>query len=210
MGYAKTYRLSKNKMNPAEVTFYSQTSLGTSATLSWVYSSTSSGRTVRIPVKPSTQYRIKPYGDALSSVIWRIATCAVDDYPTENQTVVPVQTVVSSTAVPVAGTYVWTGSNVKYLIMQITSSLYTDINDFKNMIGIYEVTGESQPTPATCEPYNVTGWYDWVKEKTASGWTDGDTKKYDSGSWTPTTRQIAAEKAALTRKINSLRDTGEE
>ena len=210
MGYVKTYRLSKNVMNPAEVEFFTQTTLGNGVALNWAYSSTSSGRTIRIPVSPATQYRIKPYGDALSSSIWRIATCAVDYVPSEDVISVPVQTVVSSSTAPAGGTYVWTGSNVKYLVMQITSSLYTDINDFKNMIGIYEVSGETEPTPATCEPYNVTGWYDWIKKKTADGWTDGGNKIYDGG-WTPTNRQIAAEKAALTRKINNLKqDAGEE
>ena len=60
MGYVKTYRNSKNVMNPAEVNFYPQTSLGSTTTLIWNYSASASGRTVRIPVKPSTQYIIKP------------------------------------------------------------------------------------------------------------------------------------------------------
>lgn len=210
MGYIKTYRNSKNKINPTEVDLLSNTSLGASTTLQWTYSATASGRTIRIPCKSGTQYRIKPYGDALSSSIWRIATCTVDDVPTASVTSVPVTTIVSSDSVPAAGTYLWTGSSVKYIIMQITSSIYTDINDLKTMIGLYEVSGQTDPTPITCEPYNTTGWYDWIKRKTATAWTDGENKLYDGG-WTPTNRQIAAEKAALTRKINSLKqDAGEE
>ena len=177
MGYVKTYRNSKNIMNPAEVEFFTQTTLGTGVSLNWTYSATSSGRTIRIPVSPATQYRIKPYGDALSSSIWRIATYAVDDVPTENVPSVPVQTVATSTTAPAAGTYVWTGSAVKYIVMQITSSIYTDIDDFKTMIAIYEVNRESATTPSTCEPYNTIGWYDWIKKKTADGWANGDSKK---------------------------------
>lgn len=177
MGLVKTYRNSKNKMDPAEVEFYTQTTLGSSTTLSWSYSSTASGKTIRIPVKPSTQYRIKPYGVALSSTFWRIATCTTDDVPTASVPTIPVQTVVSSTVAPGAGTYVWTGSAVKYLIMQINSSIYTDIDDFKTIIGLYEVNGETEVTPPTCEPYNTTAWYDWIKRKTETTWTDGTTGK---------------------------------
>ena len=61
--------------------------------------------------------------------------------------------------------------------MQINSSLYTDINDFKTMIGLYEVRGEGEPTPPTCEPYNVTDWYDWIKRKTETAWTNGTSGK---------------------------------
>lgn len=105
-------------MNPAQVEFYTQTSLGGSTTtLQWTYSASASGRTIRIPVKSGTQYRIKPYGDALNSTIWRIATCNTDDVPTASATNVPVQTVASATEAPTGGTYVWTGSDVKYLVM---------------------------------------------------------------------------------------------
>lgn len=177
MGYVKTYRNSKNVMNPAEVNFYPQTSLGSTTTLIWNYSASASGRTVRIPVKPSTQYIIKPYGDATTSTIWRIATCDVEDVPTASTISVPVQTVANSAIAPANGTYLWTGSNVKYIVMQINSSLYTDINDFKTMIGLYEVRGEGEPTPPTCEPYNVTDWYDWIKRKTETAWTNGTSGK---------------------------------
>lgn len=179
MGYVKTYRNSKNVMNPAEVGIYSQTSLGNTATLSWVYSSTSSGRTVRIPCKAGTRYIIKPYGDALSSSIWRIATTSSDDIPngTTGPSTVPVQTIVSSNTPPINGTYMWTGSSVKYIVVQITSATYTDIDDLKTMIALYEVSGEGETTPPTCEPYNTIGWYDWIKRKTNSGWTDGNSEK---------------------------------
>ncbi len=179
MGYIKTYRNSKNVMNPAEVNFYSQTSLGASTTLVWTYSSTASGRTVRIPVKPNTQYIVKPYGDAVSSTIWRIATCNSEDIPngTVGPTTVDVRTIVSSTSAPANGTYLWTDNDVKYIVMQINSSIYTDINDFKTLVGIYEVSEETTPTPSTCEPYNITDWYDWIKKKTASGWTEGNSEK---------------------------------
>lgn len=182
MGYVKTYRLSKNVMNPAQVEFLTQTSLGGSAsTLNWTYSASASGRTVRIPVKSGTQYRIKPYGDALNSTIWRIATCNTDDVPNATTTTVPVQTVAAATEAPAIGTYVWTGSDVKYIVMQINSTLYTDINDFKEMIGLYEVSGEEEITPSTCEAYNTTGWFDWAKRKTATSWTDATTAKAPFG-----------------------------
>lgn len=210
MGYIKTYRNSKNKINPSEVDLLSNTSLGATVTLQWTYNASSSGRTIRIPCKANTQYIIKPYGDALSSTIWRIATCTVDDVPTASVSPVPVQTIVSSNTPPINGTYMWTGSAVKYIVVQITSATYTDIDDLKTMIALYEVSGQTDPTPITCEPYNTTAWYDWIKRKTASGWTDGENKLYDGG-WTPTNRQLGAEKAALTRKINSLKqDAGEE
>ena len=183
MGYVKTYRLSKNKLNPAEVNLYSQTSLGNSVVLVWTYSSTAGGRTIRIPVKPSTQYIVKPYGDAASSTIWRIATTTSEDIPngTTGPTTVDVQTIASSSSAPEKGTYFWTGSDVKYIIMQINSSLYTDINDLKTMIGLYEVSGEGEQTPATCEAYGVTDWYDWAKRKTATSWTDATTAKAPFG-----------------------------
>lgn len=183
MGYVKTYRLSKNVMNPAEVNFYPQTSLGNSAVLVWTYSSSASGRTVRIPVKPSTQYIVKPYGDAASSTIWRIATCNSEDIPngTVGPTTVDVRTIVSATEAPANGTYIWTGNDVKYIVMQINSTIYTDINDFKTMIGIYEVSGAGEITPATCEAYGVTGWFDWAKKKTATTWTDATTAKAPFG-----------------------------
>ena len=120
MGYVKTYRLSKNVMNPAQVEFLTQTSLGGSAsTLNWTYSASASGRTVRIPCKANTQYRIKPYGDALNTSIWRIATCNTDDVPngTVGPTTVPVQTIAAATEAPTGGTYMWTGSDVKYIVM---------------------------------------------------------------------------------------------
>lgn len=178
MGYVKTYRNSKNVMNPAEVDLLPNTTLlGTSTTLNWNYSASASGRTIRIPCKPSTQYIVKPYGNALSSTIWRIATCIVDDVPTASVTSVPVFTIISSDNVPSNGTYMWTGSSIKYIIMQITSSSYTDINDLKTMIGLYEVSGETEATPPTCEPYNTTAWYDWIKRKTATSWTDGESEK---------------------------------
>lgn len=177
MGYVKTYRNSKNKMNPTEVELLSNTSLGASPTLQWTYSATASGRTVRIPCKAGTQYILKPYGDALSSTIWRIATCTVDDVPTAGEPSVPVSTIISSSSVPANGTYMWTGSSVKYIIMQITSSIYTDIDDFKTIIGLYEVSGEAETTPSNCEPYNVIDWYDWIKRKTATAWTDGESEK---------------------------------
>ena len=181
MGYVKTYRLSKNKINPAEVDLISNTSLGPGPTLSWTYSATASGRTIRIPVKPSTQYIIKPYGDATSSTIWRIATTNSELYPTASATSIDVSTIAVPTEAPANGTYMWTGSSVKYIVMQINSSLYTDINDLKTMIGLYEVSGEGEQTPATCEAYGVTDWYDWAKRKTATSWTDATTAKAPFG-----------------------------
>lgn len=183
MGYVKTYRLSKNVINPAEVGIYPQTSLGNSLTLVWTYSSSASGRVIRIPCKPNTQYIIKPYGDALSSTIWRIATTTSEDIPngTTGPTTVDVQTIASLSAAPAKGTYFWTGGSVKYIVMQIPGSVYTDINDLKTMIGLYEVSGEGEQTPATCEAYGITGWFDWAKRKTATSWTEATTEKAPFG-----------------------------
>lgn len=209
MGYIKTYRNSKNKINPATVEFYPQTSLGSSTALSWVYSSSASGRVVRIPCSSNTQYILKPYGDALAGNFWRIGTVNSSAVPNPDSTVVAVNTIANSDTPPVKGTYFWTGNDIQYIVLQIPGSIYTDINDFKTMIGLYVVSSSTDPTPITCEPYNTKAWYDWIKRKTATAWTDGENKLYDGG-WTPTNRQIAAEKAALTRKINSLKDAGEE
>lgn len=178
MGYVKTYRNSKNVMDPATVGIYIQTSLGSSAALSWVYSSSASGKVIRIPCSGNTRYVLKPYGDALASNIWRIGTVTTDDVPTPDTTVIPVTTIVSSSTPPTNGTSFLTASNIKYIVLQIAGSIYTDINDLKTLIGLYQVSSNTEPTPITCEPYNVTAWYDWIKRKTASGWTDGTSQKY--------------------------------
>lgn len=177
MGYIKTYRNSKNIMNPATVGIYSQTSLGSSTALSWVYSSTAGGRVIRIPCLGNTQYVLKPYGNALAGNIWRVGTVTTDDVPNADTTVVAVTTVISTSTPPANGTYFLTGRYVKYIVLQIPASIYTDINDLKTMIGLYQVSSNTEPTPINCEPYNITNWYDWIKEKTASGWTDGTTGK---------------------------------
>lgn len=182
MGYVKTYRLSKNKLNPAEVGIYPQTSLGNSAALVWTYSSTASGKTVRIPCKANTQYIVKPYGDALSGNIWRICTCSSDDIPSSSgPTTVDVRTIVSSNTPPEKGTYLWTGSDIKYIVLQIPGSVYTDINDLKTMIGLYEVSGANDATPSTCEAYGITDWYDWAKKKGDTLWVNATTAKAPFG-----------------------------
>ena len=177
MGYVKTYRNSKNIMNPATVEFYTQTSLGSSTALSWVYSLSASGRVIRIPCRSNTQYVIKPYGDALAANIWRVGTVITSNVPTPDATVVPVNTIANSDTPPAKGTYLWTGNNIQYIVLQIPSSIYTDINDFKTMIGLYIVSSEAEVTPPNCEPYNTVAWYDWIKQKTVTTWIDGDSKK---------------------------------
>ena len=180
MGYVKTYRNSKNLINPENVYRLDYSSLSPASSAyepgeNWRYSpgAATPGCCYRIPVKPSTTYTLQYYDDSDSpTIIWRISETDSSNIPTA-QIPVPCTKIVYEEQAPTDGSTFTTSADTNYLVIQISRSKASTVSIFCTLVGLYDGT----VAPNSIEPYNTTDWYDWIKRKTASGWTDGESEK---------------------------------
>lgn len=163
MGYVKTYRNSKNLFDKNNADVYNKVFISI-VNSNWSITS-GDGKTVRIPINPSTTYSIS-IDSSIESNIFRVLSVSTNDIPIADS---PVNgTILVSSSVNNTATFT-TLANTIYIILQFT---YTVFDDCINTLMLC-----TESVPYTYEAYNVTAWYDFCKLKTADGWTDGTPQK---------------------------------
>lgn len=163
MRYIKTYRNSKNLFDKNNADVYNKVFISI-VNSNWSVTS-GDGKTVRIPVNPSTTYSIS-IDSSIESNIFRVLSVSTNDIPVADS---PVNgnILVSSSANNTA-TFT-TLANTTYIILQFTYTIFDNcINTLMLCTGSVSYSYEA---------YNVTGWYDFCKKKTATGWADSTAQK---------------------------------
>lgn len=142
----KKFHESKNLFDKADTSqFYDNTTLAGGEY--WSYSSQSTGIVIRIPCKGNTTYTL---ACDITTSIWRISLSNTDSIP-NNVAAVTVNAIVRDK--PSDGVYSFaTTSNTKYILFQISSSVFNDAID--NIM----LNEGSQPLPY--EPYDSEVWHD--------------------------------------------------
>lgn len=163
MGYVKTYRNSKNIFNKQNADIYEGTNVD--AELGKWNKYTGTGKTIRIAVSPSTTYSIS-INSNIETTVFRVLLVATNLTP-ELGTPVPGTAAVASST-DNTGTFT-TAADTQYIVMQFTAAVFDDCVNSLMLV--------SGSVPYDYEAYNVTGWYDFCKLKTADGWTDGTPQK---------------------------------
>lgn len=163
MGYVKTYRNSKNLFDKSNADIYDSTLIDTGSSKWNKYDGT--GKTVRIPVSPSTNYAIS-IDLAIETSVFRVLAVSTSDVPIIGSPVSGITLMAQSEDNTAIFT---TDTNTLYIVIQFTSAV------FDNCVNSLMLVNGS--VPYKYEAYNITAWYDFCELKTASGWTPGTPAK---------------------------------
>lgn len=162
MGYVKTYRNSKNLFDKTSADVYEGTNISPEQQQWNKYSGT--GKTIRIAVSSSTTYSLSIDAEIETSV-FRILAVATNAVPGDS----PVAGTILITSSTDNATTFRTAADTLYIVIQFTAAVFDDcVNSIMLVNGSVSYDYET---------YGVTAWYDFCKEKAASGWTDGNSEK---------------------------------